>query len=580
MKSFWTVLFSGVILLGGCSWWRGLTTVRSQSPEESPEKASTRLIGDLAVPFGMYPVQVEAVGLVTGLRGTGSDPRPSPQRQLLLSQLQSRGVDHPNALMASPNTSLVLVRALLRPGIQKGDRFDVEVRVPSQSDTTSLRGGWLMEVDLQEMQVMQDNQIHSGKITAKCEGPILVDPAAHGKEDRVLLTRGRILGGGVANQSRSVGLVLKPESQSILNASRIETAVNRRFHIFQKGVKIGVAKALTDQYVELKVHPKYKDNMERYVQVVRATAIKENEKEQIERLPILEKQLLDPVTTTRAAMQLEAIGKGGEDTLKKGLTSTEAEVRFRSAESLAYLDDASGAAVLAQIARDEPAFRVYALAAMAVLDDISSSEQLRQLLDVPSAETRYGAFRSLWTMNSRDPLVAGERLGNQFSYHVLNTQGPPLVHITKSKRPEVVLFGGTQEFNLPLAVEAGNQILVTSDDSGRVIVSRFAANQPDQKRFVSSKVNDVIRAVVDLGGTYPDVVQALQEAKAHGSLAARFEVDALPEAGRTYSRFAGDEKEKRKADTSDGDTTGTTPSEEDSHPVRAWFAKMRGKDPE
>ncbi len=46
----------------------------------------------------------------------------------------------------------------------------------------------------------------------------------------------------------------------------------------------------------------------------------------------------------------------------------------------------------------------------------------------------------------------------------------------------------------------------------------------------------MIRAIVELGGTYPDVVQALQQAKADGALPSRFEVDALPQPGRRYDR--------------------------------------------
>ena len=42
--------------------------------------------------------------------------------------------------------------------------------------------------------------------------------------------------------------------------------------------------------------------------------------------------------------------------------------------------------------------------------------------------------------------------------------------------------------------------------------------------------------IVAVGGTYPDVVQALQEAKAGGALEGRFEVDALPDATRAYDR--------------------------------------------
>ena len=44
-------------------------------------------------------------------------------------------------------------------------------------------------------------------------------------------------------------------------------------------------------------------------------------------------------------------------------------------------------------------------------------------------------------------------------------------------------------------------------------VSKFVVGQPDQKRTVSTKIDESIRAIVELGGTYPDVVQALQQAK-------------------------------------------------------------------
>jgi hypothetical protein len=139
-------------------------------------------------------------------------------------------------------------------------------------------------------------------------------------------------------------------------------------------------------------------------------------------------------------------------------------------------------------------------------------------------------------MNARDPLVRGERLNDQFSYHVLRTTGPEMVHVTRSYRPEVVLFGDEQRFKNPLMLEAGKQIVITTYDDDHVTVSRFALNEPDQKRVVSTKVDDVIRAVVDLGGTYPDVVQALQNAKSSGALNSRFQIDAVPQGGRMYRR--------------------------------------------
>ncbi len=131
---------------------------------------------------------------------------------------------------------------------------------------------------------------------------------------------------------------------------------------------------------------------------------------------------------------------------------------------------------------------------------------------MPSAETRYGAFRALWAMNARDPLVQGETLGG-FNYHVMSTDGPAMIHVTRSFRPEIVIFGHEQSLKTPLAIEAGNNILINASEGEEITISRFVIGQADQKRVVSNKVDDVIRAIVELGGTYPDVVLALQQAK-------------------------------------------------------------------
>lgn len=535
-RSLWFIIAISVIMglapcIIGCSLW--MTGAKSPVLGETAEVKPPRLVGDLAVPYGLHSIVVEAIGLVTGLNGTGSDPLPSPERQFLLAEMQRRGVQNPNTVLASKNTALVLVRGYLRPGIQKGDVFDVEVRVPSRSETTSLRGGFLLEVPLREMMILR-GAVREGHILAKASGPVLVDPSADPEKNPIYATRGRILGGGVAERSRTLGLLLKPEYHSVANAARIESAVNRRFYIVQRGLQEGVARAKTNEYVELKLHPRYKNNIPRYVAVIRAIPLRDNEQIRLQRLRELESELLDPATASQAALELEALGAPAVEILKKGLTASSPVVRFHAAEALAYLDCPEAAPVLGQIARDEPAFRVYALAALSALNDLESVEILRELLKSPSAETRYGAFRALVELNPNDAAVAGEKLGDQFWYHVVRVGGPPMVHVTKNRRAEVVLFGDDIRLSGKFALEAGNRIMVTSQEPGKVTVSRFAVNEADQKRFVSDSLDEIIRAIVELGGTYPDVVQMLQEARAAGALEARFEVDAVPEAGRRY----------------------------------------------
>ena len=121
-----------------------------------------------------------------------------------------------------------------------------------------------------------------------------------------------------------------------------------------------------------------------------------------------------------------------------------------------------------------------------------------------------------------------------------------MIHIARTKKPEIVLFGEDQSFQGSLSVEAGNRILINSLPSGEIAVAKYVVGEPDQRRLTTPRVEEVIRAIVELGGTYPDVVQALQEARLAGGLASRLEVDALPTAGRTYERIV----------KSDGDTDG------------------------
>jgi flagellar basal body P-ring protein FlgI len=560
MKRLYYLLLAsgiGVFGLSGCTWFNAMT-MRSQSPEEPEPTHRTQLVGDIAVPTGMQVTRVEAIGVVVGLHGTGSDPAPSPRRDALISEMQRRGVANPNALLATGNVSLVVIQAYLRPGIQKGDHFDVEVRIPSQSETTSLRGGYLLETRLMEMALLDDNQYHHGKLLGLAKGPLMVDPTADPKGDRVLLCRGRILGGGEAKESRPLGLVLisghrnipvdgKPTEAQIksrmhnaLFNSQVAKAVNKRFNTLENGVKTGMATAMDDQLIKLQVHPRYKDNIARYVQVVRSLPLNESDPDRMKRIASLESQLLDQETSAEAALQLEAIGIDGVNTLLKGIQSNDPEVRFYSAESLAYLDRREAAEPLGQIAREQPAFRVFAMTALSAMQEMAAYEQLRDLLPLPSAETRYGAFRSLWAMNHNDPLVKGENLGGQFHYKVLDVAGPPMIHVTRNRLAEVVQFGTGQQFQTPLAVNAGNQIMITSSGGDEISVSKYSVADGDQKRLVSKNVDEVIRAVVELGGTYPDVVQALTEARNTGALASRFEVDALPEAGRSYDRIAQD----------------------------------------
>jgi hypothetical protein len=324
----------------------------------------------------------------------------------------------------------------------------------------------------------------------------------------------------------------------------VGAAINLRFHTFDRGVKRGVATPKRDNFVELEVHPHYKHNLARYMRVIQNIAIDEAPADRLKRMELLERKLLEPTTAATAALQLEAIGKEALPVLRKGSTSEDPEVRFYVAEALAYMDEAAATDALAQAARDEPAFRWHAIAALSAMDHLTAYDALTDLLHVPSAETRYAAFRALRARNSMDVVVRGTKFGNEFTYHALDTTGPEMVHLARSRVPEIVVFGQDVRLQSPAFLYAGKKIMLKGDGPDRIKLVRFDVREEDKRQTCSTKLDDVVRTVVELGGGYSDVLQCLLEAKNKGYLASRVVVDALPRVGRTYRRDEGADGEE------------------------------------
>jgi len=535
--------------------------IRSQSPEVAALvtlEADTKLVGDYTAPWGLNPQRIERAALVTGLSDSGCDPPPGLQRQQLMADMQARGVVEPNKLLASKSTALVWVHAYLPPGVRKGDRFDMYVEVPPDNDTTSLDGGWLMETRLAEMAVL-GNKVRDGHVLGIAEGPLLVDPVSQGTLDSVAKLRARVPGGGVSLTDRSIGLILGPEHRSVALSKRIGDSINKRFHAVIKGTKRGVATPKTDRFIDLEVPSVYKNNLARFVRVVRCVAVVEPPAGRHARLELLARQLADPVTAPAAALRLEALGKEAVPTLREALDAKDAEVRFAAAEALAYLGESLAAEQLAEAAATMRSARPAALAALSVIDDANGLDALQRLLTSTSAETRYGAFRALWRMDPSAPLIRGERLGDACSLHVLDVEGPPLIHATRSMRPEIVLFGAAHPLADGLRAEAGSAIVVVVEGS-TATVSRFLPGEPDERQETPARVEAVVRAIVELGGSYPDAIQFLQHASSARCLDSRLAFDALPneDDGRMTVH---EEASRQERDVPlDNDTADTAPS--------------------
>ena len=121
-----------------------------------------------------------------------------------------------------------------------------------------------MPTRLTEMAVLE-GRLQTGHDRAIAQGHLLTDAVIEGSEDPVAMRRGRILGGGVALQSRPLGLAVRSDHKSVRKSSIIADAVNKRFSIFDAAnIKRGVATPKDDSYIELAIYPRYQDNCARH----------------------------------------------------------------------------------------------------------------------------------------------------------------------------------------------------------------------------------------------------------------------------------------------------------------------------
>jgi hypothetical protein len=197
------------------------------------KEGHSRLVGDyITIRSGLQMYVIEGIGLVTGLNGTGSDPGP-PYREVLLDDMRRRKVPRPEQFLQSPDNALVLVRAYVPPLIKKGDRIDIEVRVPDGSGTRSLRGGVLLDCTLTELAYAPGRGMLEGKVLAHAAGPIL--NADLGEDSTGEFLRGSIPGGGVyVGADRDLSVQLLRDYANARMSTRISDRIGQRFFDYDR----------------------------------------------------------------------------------------------------------------------------------------------------------------------------------------------------------------------------------------------------------------------------------------------------------------------------------------------------------
>ncbi len=553
------------LLLGMSS---GLARDVPKPKEEKPPRVD-EIVADIAMIRASDNIQVQGVGLVVGLDQTGSNPEPSVWRSQLLDRMQKAQVENPEGWLESLSTSLVLVKGTIPLGITTEDYFDIDLELTPASSTTSLAGGYLLRTDLHVVQ-MVDGQLMDGQVMASALGPVMTGSI----QDPENLRKGHILGGAQARRDLPYQLILVPERQGYRTVTLLQGVINSRFYM-RKGVEqVGMAEATRPELLVLKVPRVYHHNQMRYFQVIERLPLVDTPALRAQRMERWAKELLDPKTSGQAALNLEGIGRNAIPILKEGLTSAEELVRMFSAESLAYLNDPSGAEELARVAAEKPAYRAFALAALAAMDQPASVLRLRELLSHSDPKVRYGAFNSLRVLDPFDPFLGRVQVMDRmpeeisddtalrvhsvparkavvddpFELYLVECDGPPLVHLAQSRRCEIVIFGSRQKLLTPIVLGGTGPILLNASlDDTRVQISRIRGAEQsvsDIRGDSSTYLGEIIVRVANLGASYPEVVSILRSADRQKNLEGALVEDALPGAKEQYdiAQLTGEEK--------------------------------------
>jgi hypothetical protein len=528
------------------------------------------VIGDVSQVNNLRPTPVSGVGLVGGLDGTGGGAPPGEFRKMLEDNLRAKGVQNIQQVLGSNNYAMVLVSAVIPPGSRKGDPLDIEVQLPAQSKAVSLRGGSLYACDLfnyENMHLAQGGErLLKGHVLAKAEGPLLVG-FGDGDED-VKLRRGRIWQGGVSLIDAPFYLVLQNDQKSAIVANAVATRINAAFpddarkqalvrqnrqYLVLGEITNGInskfptsnglgrgdaAHAVGKDVVYVNVPVEYRVNPARYVHVVLCIPLHDTGDMAGKYRKRLNEMLLEPKDTIRAALRLEALGKESVPALRRGLTSNEPLVRFAAAEALTYLGTTEGMDELGRLAEQYETLRSQCLMAMASLNESRCQAKLTELMRSTKSDVRIGAFRALQVANettagrASSPELRGDLIGESFWLHRVAPLSQSMVHVSLSRRAEIVVFGEPPTLVPPFQLSVGEFLIQATAGDERCTVNRFVVSAKGGPRYKQCGfgVDEVLRKIAEMGGQYPDAVEFLRLAERSKCVSCAVLFDALPTA--------------------------------------------------
>ncbi|MDZ4850111.1 MAG: flagellar basal body P-ring protein FlgI [Pirellulaceae bacterium] len=536
------LIIGSVLSLAGCTspWTHREPDSELRKREEAVKDVfksdeRPRLIGEAAAIFGADTREYKGFGIVNGLMDTGGDVLPGSQRNFILKEMRSEGLDTPNQILATKSTAVARLTLFVGPDSTKGDSLDLNVEIASDCEATSLRNGWLMPSRLNDMQFLGGN-VRSSDLKARAQGALVILPESFTKKpvDPKLAV---ILGGGKLVEARRFTIQIRDSLRHVTTSAAISRAINDRYSFYVGSERKGVATAKNDNIISLEMPTRYHWDVRHYADVILSIGFAEESEEVAARIATCRRLIQEPTTARQACLDLEAIGKLGIPVLEEGLNHSDQEIQFYAAYSLAYLNHPPAASVLANVARKVVELRPLCLVGLQLLDHYSAKDELEQLLQETEPELRYGALLALRRRDPRNAMTFGEPIG-ELAHVISIPSEKPLITVALQERPEIAIFGDSSLVQMNDFFEVNPRMTMRSEPDGQIRLVRFQPNDEDLTALVAPDVISVIDGIRTIGGTYNDLVVWLDEASRRQWIAAPISMNPRPAAGRVYDRNA------------------------------------------
>ncbi|MFH1748421.1 MAG: flagellar basal body P-ring protein FlgI [Planctomycetota bacterium] len=492
---------------------------RELPPEQPPRLAQERgpvlagTVGSISYLANIVGQQVRGFGVVVGLGDAGSSDCPTVIREYLVetmnkevetwNSLMERRRFSANQLIDSPSTAVVEIAGVVPAGARTGASFDISVQAIPGTATRTLAGGLLLPCELRIAGVTgTDEDLLGGTAVARAAGPVFVNPFAE-ELDRSMTGGARIgyvLGGGETTEDRTSRLLLREPSYPA--ARRVERRVNERF-----GPRPLAAEAMSRGYLLLHTPSQYANRSQDFIQMVTHLYLEDHPVSIEKRLRELAGLIVKPEAAHEdIALAWEGIGRTALPYIQPLYTHEDPRVSFHAARAGLRLKDVNAIPILAEIARGGDVN----LSRMAVreLGDCQYPQaaiEIQPLLDNPNQQVRIAAYEAL--LLHRHPAVrslhyrcALDRMQLNMVLDVVESQGPPLIYVRRSRLPRIAVFGDRTPITVPLfhVTKDDSLTLNALDENSEITIFTKHGTQLSEPIQVPPRLVDLIGALADL----------------------------------------------------------------------------------